>query len=395
MKKSVNGVATSLTDTTSTMHERLSLEGGINLSDGHSRLLLTNNQQAIVDRFPQLFRQSTTAKSHTELEMTLLHEFYTLGGQSIPFKPAQYMLSYSASCIITMLASYFLRTSKRVALIEPIFDNIPSILVREGVSLTSVAEESLHPDVIQKTLESITEEVLWLCSPNNPTGNYIDQATFQLIAEHCASKNKILVIDFCFRLFCENMAQWDQYKILKDSGVSFIMIEDTGKTWSTAEMKVGILVCSEDLFPHMYRLQDDLLQSVSPFHLKLITEYIKDARKNGKEDSFLSIIQKNRSLLRECFADSLFDLPYPHSSITVEWLGIGNTFSGEELTLALSKLGVHILPGTNFYWKNPLKGKQFIRIALSRPTSFIQEGAPIIKRVAEQLAQENELLVIR
>jgi aspartate/methionine/tyrosine aminotransferase len=372
--------------TTSTTYERRSLDVGLNLSDAHSRQPLTASQQRIVERFPALFAEACR-RTQFDLEEDFIDEFLALANQSRRYPYERYLLSYSASSAVTMLASYCVRLRKAVALIEPVFDNISSILRREGVILEVLPEELLTRDDPSADLSKLASDLIWIGSPNNPTGSYLDRRQFGRLVEFCATRGKTLVVDCCFRFFCRDMRSWDQYELLKSSGVSFVMIEDTGKTWATAEMKVGMVVCSDDVYPEMYRLHDDLLQCVSPFHLVVLTEFLRDTQASGFEATVLHYIGINRELVqRECSSAVLEPINPVERGATVEWIQIHAPFSGEDLWKALAAVGVYILPGSNFYWHVPSKGQRFVRIALARDPAIVSQAVPMIKRVAAELA---------
>ena len=267
---------------TSTEYERESLGEVINLSDGHARQPLTVTQQAIVDRSPEIFRYAHRV-SQFHLESAFVRAFLHLAGEPQVFPPERYFLSYSSSSAIGMIALYCQRHQKSVALIEPIFDNIPNTLKAAGVPLEVLPEEMLRAADLTDVLQQIAADVVWIVCPNNPTGHVLSEAVFDSLVEGCERLGKTLVVDFCFRFYAPDLATWSQYERLQRSGVSFITIEDTGKTWATQDMKIGMLVCSDDLHDEFYHRHDDLLLNVSPFHLALLTEFIADTIAHGAD----------------------------------------------------------------------------------------------------------------
>lgn len=375
---------------TSTEYERQSLAKVINLSDGHTRQPLTSSQKQIISRLPRLYREAKRY-SQIELEQNFISTFLELAGQSKVQETDRYLLSYSASCEIEMLASYFRRTSKTVALIEPTFDNTPNILKREGVPLLVLPEEWLTEDLLSKKLAALDCDVIWIVSPNNPTGHYLDKDDFTALLSCCARQGKMLVCDFCFRFFSPNLIFWDQYAALEESGVSYVTIEDTGKTWSTQDLKLGMLVCSHDLFTAMYLMHDDLLLNVSPFVLMVLTEFINDTRQHGLDATILYHVLRNRHMVRRALQSTpLEPVTAGNWAGTMEWIRINAAFTGEDLCSELIQRGVHILPGTNFFWHTPLNGSKFVRIPLTRDPKLIAQALPLIRKTARELSRYTE-----
>jgi DNA-binding transcriptional MocR family regulator len=122
-------------------------------------------------------------------------------------------------------------------------------------------------------------------------------------------------------------------------------------------MKIGMLACSDDLREEFYHRHDDLLLNVSPFHLALLTEFITDTIAHGADATIGYYIRQNLDLLRRAFDGSVLRLASDAApTATVAWIRIAADVSGERLWASLRERGIHILPGTNFYWHPPTPG---------------------------------------
>ncbi|MEU5761084.1 pyridoxal phosphate-dependent aminotransferase [Nocardia sp. NPDC047648] len=375
--------------TTSTTYERRSLDRAVNLSDAHCRQPLTASQNDIVERFPELFHEARE-QSQSDLEETFLAAFLHLAGEPMHADVSRYMLSYSASSAITMVVSHCARAGKRVALIEPVFDNISSILRREDVELVPLPEQDCTVERLPAAMARLEPAVIWLVSPNNPTGWTLSEAEFRTLVQCCVDRRCTLVLDASFRFFSPQPIGWSQYEILEESGVSYIVLEDTGKTWPTSEIKVGLTVCSPDMYKDMYRLHDDLLQSVSPFHIRVLTEFIEDSCKNGVEHSILPFVLQNRDILRSILPDGELEfLTDLRSPVSVDWLRLREGCDCERFVHEAIREGVHVLPGTNFYWNQPERGREFVRVALARDPRLVLEGARLLRDTATRLTAKE------
>ncbi len=372
--------------TTSTTYERRSLDQAINLSDAHCRQPLTSTQIDIIDRFPELFHEARKW-SQSKLEEVFIRAFMNLADEPIHQDFSRYMLSYSASSAITMVVSHCARAGKRVALIEPVFDNISSILLRENVEVVPLSEKDCTVEQLPVALARLEPAVVWLVSPNNPTGWVLSEPEFRILVQYCVDHRCTLVLDASFRFFSPAPIGWSQYEILEDSGVSYIMLEDTGKTWSSSEIKVGLTVCSPDMYAGMYRLHDDLLQSVSPFHLRVLTEFIQDSARNGIENSILPAVSKNRAILRSVLSDGNLEfITEMQSPVSVDWLRLPEGSDCEVFVHDAIRNGVHILPGTNFFWHQREQGRNLVRVALARDPQLMLEGAHLLRHTETRLA---------
>jgi aspartate/methionine/tyrosine aminotransferase len=252
-------------------YERLALTSRINLSDGHARMPLSNTQREILHATLGLF-DTAVGRHQKEIESEFLRHFFKCASQDPSANNLHRFLTFSASSAIKMVAQYCRIQQLSVCLLEPCFDNIVHILRTEGVRVAPVREEDVC-DVALISARLSPGTALWLIQPNNPTGFCLEPDQFERLIHAAAERHATIIIDFCFRLFADTLRGWDQYLALRESGVTFVCIEDTGKTWSLADTKVGITVCSADSAPLIYRLHDELLLNVSPLHLMLLTEF--------------------------------------------------------------------------------------------------------------------------
>ncbi|MBL1080277.1 aminotransferase class I/II-fold pyridoxal phosphate-dependent enzyme [Nocardia sp. 2] len=371
-----------LSNITNTSYERLGLAAGnVNLSDAYCRISLTDSQASIIERLPQLFAEARRTRL-PDLEREFIGRYLQLAGEPQIPDASRCMFSYSASCAITMVASYCAIRGKTVALLEPTYDSIPSILRRERVTLIPIREQDFRTDNIGTAFTETQPDVVWLISPNNPTGWMIDRSCFLTLVEWCTENYCTLVIDAAFRFF--RRPSWSLYEILEHSQVSYVVLEDTGKTWPTSGMKVGIAVCSTDMFTEMYRQHDDLLQGVSPFQLRVLSEFADDSLSQGLAGTLQSAIRDSRTILRTelniehfRFATSL------DSPISVDWVELRTGPDCERFIAAAADQGVQVLPGTNFYWTERDRGRRMIRIALARDPELVATGGRLLSATAQ------------
>src|SRR5262249_54071144 len=126
---------------------------------------------------------------------------------------------------------------------------------------------------------------------------------------------------------------------------------------------------------------------VSPFHLALLTEFIADTIAHGADATVGYFVRQNLELLRQAFAGTVLQLTGGVTpTATVAWIRIAAQLSGERLWAALRERGIHILPGSNFYWHAPARGRSFVRVPLARDPELIKATAPVIGEVANRLA---------
>jgi aspartate/methionine/tyrosine aminotransferase len=333
-------------------------------------------QEQLLRNLPRWYLECETA-SQQAVEEEFTEAFFEIAGQPSAHA-ACLSLHYSASVSIAVTAKQLRDRGGRVLVMHPTFDNIPALLSHYHVPMSpiSVAEVAALDRELPGDVSA-----LFLVVPNNPTGESIDPDALRRVAQRCAREGVLLLIDFRFR-FLSELHAWDQYEVLLDSGVDFLCVEDTGKTWPMLDMKVGMLVASPSLRTPVREITEDYLLNVSPFVLKLLTEYIR----SDPERSWLEIVDANRARLREALLDTGAELVDARAAQSIAWVRLPDGWDGDDFCRWTSDRGVALCPGGPFYWHEPERGAGFVRIALLRPTHYFAAAAAHLSALMEVYA---------
>src|SRR3989344_4413763 len=376
-----------------TQHEIQALKFEYNLADAHTHQSQSPSQNKIVDSLPELWRDSER-KKQAESEDLFIRTFFEAQRQSAALKTPT-MLVYAASIAMVIIANYLMKKKLSVALIDPCFDNIHDILKHMDIPMESLKEEWLHdPDSVYENLKNnVKADALFIVDPNNPTGftltgsahnEALTTKRFLEVFRYSKDHNKLLIFDFCFASFLlpgTELGIFEIYQYLEESGVSYIAIEDTGKTWPIQDAKVAMLKTSKDLYDEIYSIHTSYLLNVSPFILNLVTQYVLDSQKDsfGSVKDLLSI---NRKIAKETLEGSLLEFQEPKSNVSVAWFKIKNPeIKATDLQKYLSDNGVYVLPGTYFFWSDRGRGEAYIRLALARNTAVFEPAVKLIKQL--------------
>lgn len=345
-----------MNDNKLTKWEWAGLSKGHNIADGHAH---QPQDQQIIKHAYDLMVKAEASNQHT-IQKEFEQAFFTANGQKSYTKLNPPLYQSACSLSIEAVANYLRAEKKSVAMLHPTFDNLADILKRHNIPLTAINESQLINPL--KNLAHIKSDAIFLVLPNNPTGLEITKKQFLDIIKYCKENNKLLILDHSFR-FYSSYTTWDQYEYLYSSGIEFIIFEDTGKTWPTLELKIGITLASNSLYPHLKDITNDFLLNVSPFNFLLITEYIK----SNALTKALQNVEANRQFLRKHLAKTALKIVNKNSKLSVEWLELPSKWKGTAFCKWLGDQGIHVLPGNPFFWNDHNSGESFIRIALQRP----------------------------
>lgn len=376
-----------------TQHEIVALRTRYNLADAHTHQRQSARQRRIVERLPELWYEAEQQLQAT-FESRFKAAFFSLHGQTKALEIDRTLLSYAAS-ISTMVAAMFANQRQlSVSLIEPCFDNLRDLLVNTGVEVRALSEETLYdPDLIFERLDhTVDTDIVFLVDPNNPTGFTMlkdGRRGFEEVVRFCRERNKILMLDFCFASFAlrTGLSRFDVYELLEQSGVTYVALEDTGKTWPVQDAKCALLTPSRDIYAEIYAIHTSVLLNVSPFVLNMLTEYVADSIVDDLR-GIRDVLDTNRDLVREALAGTILDYQEPVADVSVVWAKLRDErLTATQLQKDLETVEVYVLPGTYFYWHDRARGERFIRIALARDPVMFREA---IERLVEALPAGRE-----
>lgn len=363
-----------------TQYEVDALDSVLNLADGHARQDLTPSQREIVKSLPDLWMQSIGG-TLSEIEKDAARQFFDLFGQVTHPEPGTELRACYSSSVAMEIFARALATNGllSIALLHPTFDNIPDILRGVGATLIPVEEDELHHYgcVDPKIMDPV--DVVFLTTPNNPTGRVLDAPMLETIARQCAAAGVILALDTCFRGF-DVRAQYDHYAILRESRCQWVVIEDTGKLWPALELKIGWLAWSKNVGIPVERIYSDILLGISPVVMKLVQQFSRDA-KNGGLQVLHGGMRENRNILRRTLRDLAgVHFPDPDNRGSVERIRFSRIES-IRIWECLRDRNVHILPCQKFYWHRPDDGNDTIRVALARPSEKVRRMAEALREI--------------
>jgi aspartate/methionine/tyrosine aminotransferase len=378
-----------------TQHEIRALKRTFNLADAHTHQRQSASQRNIVSDLPNLWYEAESRKQ-ADLEQAFIESFFSLHNQhSVLKKSTGVYLTYAAS-ISTFIAAMYLRArNMKVALIEPCFDNLHDLLKNIGVPIQTIPEDALHDDGMSyRNLIRAAggADAVFLVDPNNPTGFSTmakGRKGFLEVIRFCVDFNKLLLLDLSFASFAlmdPSIGRFDIYEMLDESGVSYIAMEDTGKTWPLQDAKCAVLVVSDDIARDIYNLQTSVLLNVSPFLLNMVRAYVEDSRR----DNFASVrdvILRSRDIVTRGLSGSMLDYCRPLVKTSVAWYRISaphvtSTILHEDVLAH----DVYVLPGKYFFWQHREQGERYLRIALAREAPIVETAVAHLRSVVDSYA---------
>jgi aspartate/methionine/tyrosine aminotransferase len=358
-----------------------------NLTDGHAFRRWSATEEAIIDRAAELFKNNNR-RDQVVIEREYIRDFSRLAKQTWDEGAFGYLMCFTASMAFEIVANYLRMNGLSVSLIEPCFDNLADMFHRHDVPMQPISDVLLEApcEQFERALAAITSDAICLVTPNNPTGSVLGEKNFRSLLHFCEEWGKLLILDNCFRAYVPRQLIYDQYRLVLEAGIDAVLIEDTGKTWPTSEIKAPFVAVSRGrgLFNRTYDIYTDFLLHVSPVGIKLMQEFIR----LSQEDDMAyihEVVRANRKALYDNL-EGTFLAPCERPYASIAWLRIDHSLTGMELKGVLDAHGVYVLPGEHFFWHNRRQGEQFIRVALTRDADMFREAVSLMGDVCRRTA---------
>lgn len=351
-----------------------------NFADGHAYHDVNEHYTAIIDDL-QSYWQEGKNRSIPAMEKAFKNQFAELIDSPALQGNDHFSVCPTASNSIDIAAAWLRKENKRTALIEPAFDNLYLLLKRREVDVVSFDEHALKdPEKLAEVINHGQIDALFLVNPNNPTGLEMSEAEFVYLVEQCKIHNITLLLDRTFRIY--GNTQYDDYRILDEAQVDYVVIEDTGKTWPTQDMKISIMVYPKSVSATMRLLYEEVFLCSSNFALALLKQFVAVTAQVGVDATIKNEVRNRYASVKDALEGTpLQVVENPEKCLLpLCWIDISKT-GYDDITFAglLKQHEIAVLPGRYFYWDSKISHTGHIRVSLMKPDREFYEGIAHLK----------------
>lgn len=136
---------------------------------------------------------------------------------------------------------------RRALLPAPTFAEYEAALQTVGCAVQRVfLREENEFAVTEKFIDAVTPEtdIVFLCQPNNPTGQVTPPALVERLVRRCAACGAVLVVDECFLDFLPDRDAWTAKQLLRDAP-QLIILKAFTKLYAMAGVRLGYALCGD------------------------------------------------------------------------------------------------------------------------------------------------------
>lgn len=136
---------------------------------------------------------------------------------------------------------------RRALLPAPTFAEYEAALQTVGCAVQRVfLREENEFAVTEEFIDAVTPEtdIVFLCQPNNPTGQVTPPALVERLVRRCAECGAVLVVDECFLDFLPDRDAWTAKQLLRDTP-QLIILKAFTKLYAMAGVRLGYALCGD------------------------------------------------------------------------------------------------------------------------------------------------------
>ncbi len=208
----------------------------------------------------------------------------------------QVIVSNGCDELISLCVQAFVRPSYWVLSLEPTYGMYQVCADTYGSSFKTVKMEEEFSLDIQKLQGSFERtDILFLCTPNNPTGNILPQSVIEWVVDEFPG---LIVIDEAYGEFADSEGVRSCIDYVKKGAKNVIVLRTFSKAFGAAGIRLGYGIADEQII-------EQLLKVKMPYNVNVLTQDIGLSLWNKRErmEANVRFLQKERQYLEEQLLD--------------------------------------------------------------------------------------------
>ncbi|AIF66648.1 histidinol-phosphate aminotransferase [Terribacillus saccharophilus] len=242
----------------------------------------------------------------------------------------QLVLGAGSDEIIMMLCRTFLAPGLNTVMAHPSFSQYPHHALIEGAEVRAIETKNGFHD-LPAMLEAIDEKtgIVWLCTPNNPTGNHIAKTDFENFLRQ-VPKEVLVVADEAYVEFLETDDYFDTLAALGDYP-NLMTLRTFSKAYGLAALRVGYGIGHPEVIHKINVVRSPFNNTTIAQKAAIVAlddqEFIKDsiAKNNQVKHNFLAFCDAHQIKYYESHTNFvlIYDLPVSGDAVFQHMLSKG------------------------------------------------------------------------
>ncbi|MGY0691770.1 histidinol-phosphate transaminase [Virgibacillus sp. FSP13] len=270
--------------------------------------------------------------------------------------------------LVQIICRTFLHPNVNTVMAIPTFPQYSHHALIEGAQVKEIPTQNGYHD-LEAMLDAIdaNTKVVWLCSPNNPTGSLIPENAFYSFMEHCP-KDVLVVLDEAYFEYIDH----ERKPAILDNLNSYpnlLVLRTFSKAYGLAGLRIGYGIGNEDLIAKLNIVR-------GPFNTSTLAQ--KAAVIALDDQQFIEETYQMNKQIRTNFQRALDNLGWSYDDSQTNFLLVHLPVSGDKMFQYLLQHGYIVRPGEGIGCPNAVRitigKKQDMEELQTILTAFSQQG---------------------
>lgn len=212
--------------------------------------------------------------------------------------PDQVIISNGADELITLISSAYLDEGDEIIVPSPSFSEYDFGADLMGAEIIPIPFDDNFQFNVEKILEAITEKtkLLYICSPNNPTGTYMSKEQFEQLVNN-VPEHVLIIFDGAYTHYATAEDYTDGLEFVK-AGKNVLVMQTFSKVYGLAGLRVGYGIAPSEIVQTILKVKE-------PFNVNSLAQAAASAAINDEEHVTKSKekTKEGANMLYEAFAD--------------------------------------------------------------------------------------------
>ena len=247
--------------------------------------------------------------------------------------------------IITFICRAFLHEGTNTIMAAPTFPQYRHHALIEGATVKEIPTINGRHDLL-KMQEAIDEQtkVVWLCTPDNPSGEIISKSEFTQFMDKCPEE-VLVVLDEAYIEFVDEDLRFDLHDILARYK-NVVVLRTLSKIYGLAGLRVGYAIAHVDIANKLNIVR-------GPFNTTSLTQRV--AMIALQDDNFIKETKRQNDSVRKQFEQFLDQLGWTYNESHTNFLLVHTPIDADEAALYLLKHGFIVRSGSLLGYPNTIR----------------------------------------
>ncbi|MFD2133268.1 histidinol-phosphate transaminase [Pseudogracilibacillus auburnensis] len=318
-------------------------------------------------------KQVSTFFSSMEQEFEIYPDGYAYDlrvslAEKLKVNESQLVFGGGSDEVITLICRAFLHEGTNTIMAAPTFSQYRHHALIEGAKLKEVPTVNGKHD-LPKMAQAIDEQtkVVWLCTPDNPTGEMIVKEQFEAFMQQCP-RDVIVVVDEAYYEFVAKENQFDLNRNLAQYD-NLIVLRTFSKIYGLAGLRVGYGIANETIAEKLNIVR-------GPFNVSSIAQ--RAAVIALDDEQFVQTTKKLNDQVKQAFQQFLDEINWKYYETHTNFILVETPIDADEASLYLLKHGFIVRPGTLLGYPDTM------RITIGKEEDMLQLQT-IIKKMQDEI----------